>query len=79
MTTKSWIWNFPAVIYERSTSTRSMALRSDCSNRAPWIVFVVAKNVRADPTIPSGRELRAGLDIHRGLKPSLSITLYGTT
>jgi hypothetical protein len=43
MTTKSWMQNFPAVIYERSTSTRSVALRSDYNNGGPWLVFVGAK------------------------------------
>ena len=42
------------------------AFRSDCSSARPWLVFVVAKKVRAGLTMMSGSAWRAGLE---GLKP----------
>ena len=71
MTTKSWRRNFPAATYERSTSIINVAFRSDCNKGRPWLVLVVAKKVRAEFTMLSGRALREGLAIAsgRGLKP----------
>ena len=66
MITKSWSRNLPAATYERNASIISVALRSDCNNGRPWLVFVVAKNVRAELTILSGWALRVGLAITRG-------------
>jgi hypothetical protein len=48
MITKSCSWNLPAATSERSKSINSVALRSDCNKALPMLVFVVAKNVRAE-------------------------------
>ena len=53
-------------LYESNTSISKVALRSDCSNGRPWLVLVVAKNVRAGLTILSGRAWRVGLAITGG-------------
>jgi len=50
----------PAATFNRSTSMRSIAFRSDCNRRRPMLVFVVAKNTRELPGIASGRAFRAG-------------------
>jgi len=34
----------PAATFNRSTSMRSFAFRSDCNKRRPMLVFVVAEN-----------------------------------
>ena len=59
----------PAATYERNMSIINVALRSDCNRASPWLVFVVAKNVRAELTdlIRVGIARRFGH--HQGLKP----------
>ena len=66
MMTKSCRRNFPAATYERSTSIIKVALRSDCNKARPWLVLVVAKHVRAELRMFSGRAFRAGRAICRG-------------
>ena len=46
-----------------------VALRSDCNNALPELVFVVTKNVREELTISLAPALRTGFDILQGLKP----------
>jgi len=52
--------------YERSKSTNSIALRSDCNNLRPMLVLVVTENVRAELRTALEPAWRTGMAIHRG-------------
>jgi len=67
--TKSCITNFFDATHERNTSISRVALRSDCNNALPMLVFVVTKNVRDELRISAMLALREGIDIRQGLKP----------
>jgi len=55
-----------------------VAFRSDCNKARPWLVLVVAKNVRAELRACSGWALREGRAISQGLKPDSFPQRYGT-
>src|SRR5208283_4182766 len=63
MTTKSWRRSFRAATYDRKTSTRRMAFRSDWNRRFPMLVLVVVKKTRDELSMFSGLALRAGIAI----------------
>ena len=58
--------DFLAATYERSTAIIKVAFRSDYNRARPWLVLVVAKNVRARLRMLSGLAFRAGRAMHRG-------------
>ncbi len=66
MTTKSCSRNFLAATQELNTSIGKVTFRSDCNKARTWLALVVAKNVRAELRILSGRALRAGRANHGG-------------
>jgi hypothetical protein len=68
----------PAATFEPSTSTKSIASRSDCRMRLAILVFVAAKNALSLLSIASALAFRAGLAV-AGAKAQLCLSLYGTT
>src|ERR1700761_1380778 len=88
MTTKSCNFNFPATTFERSTSIKRPAFRSDCKMRLAMLVLVVAKNTLVLLSIASGLAFLAGIAMEglhalyrklTGFSPCCSLSLLDQT
>ena len=65
--------------FNRSTSMRSIAFRSDCNKRRAMLVFVVAKKTRALLRIAFRQAFGAGCAITGAKSPILPSIVYGPT